>query len=274
MYTIEGQAIFSFSQVASLRMLVAGIVFLPFAIVRIKKIKTVRQFTSLAIVGFSGNFFPAFLFTYAETGLSSGFAGMLNSFTPVFTVLIGYIVFKARITSFQFAGLIVSIVGVILLMIAGKQLSNHGTWVHIFAIVLATLFYSISLNTIKYTLQDFNAIEISSLAFSIIFIPALCLVIHHNTISVLESNPHAFEGLGFISILSIAGTVFALVLFNYIIRISSPLFASSVTFFIPIVAVIIGVAFGEKISSFQMASMICVLAGVLTINRIKIKTQK
>ena len=266
MHSLDGHVIFSYVQVGALRMLIAATAFLPFALFSLKKIKTMKHFFSLAAVGFFGNFFPAFLFTYAETGLSSGFAGMLNSFTPVFTVFIGYVIFKVRIMPVQFVGLFVGIVGVVLLMIAGKQLSSHGSWGHIIAIVLATFMYGISLNTIKHTLFEFNALEISSLAFFIILFPALGVVVYHDTFSVILENRYAYEGLGFISILSLLGTAIALVLFNNIIRLSSPLFASSVTFFIPIVAVFIGLSFGEKISMFQVLSMGLVLVGVLIVN--------
>lgn len=274
MHSLDGHAIFSFVQVGALRMLIAGTVLLPFAVISLKKIEKFKHFVSLAAVGFFGNFFPAFLFTYAETGLSSGFAGMLNSFTPVFTVLIGLVFFKARVLPMQFAGLLVGVIGVILLMIAGKQLSNHGSWEHIFAIVLATLMYAISLNTIKYVLKGFSALEITSLAFCIVLIPALGVVVYNDTFSTMIQNKYANEGLGFVSILSLLGTAIALIIFNHIIRLSSPLFASSVTFFIPIIAVLIGVGFGETTSLLQVASMGVVLVGVLIVNVLGVDRRK
>ncbi len=266
MHTADGLPIFSDLQVGALRMLIAGLVLAPFAIRHVKKIKTWQQFISLSIVGFSGNFFPAFLFTYAETGLSSGFAGMLNSFTPIFTIIIGFSVFKVRLTGLQLFGMLIGTVGIVLLMIAGKSISMTGTWFHIFAIVLATLMYGISLNTIKHTLQMFKAIEITSLAFFIVLLPAAIANLSFGTSQTIRNNPHALEGLGYITILSVVGTALAVVLFNRIISISSALFASSVTYFIPIVAVLIGLYFGEKISWGQVGSMCIVLLGVFIIN--------
>jgi drug/metabolite transporter (DMT)-like permease len=266
MHTHTGEPIFSDQQVGALRMLIAGLVLSPFAIRHVKKIKTWKQFISLSIVGFSGNFFPAFLFTYAETGLSSGFAGMLNSFTPIFTIIIGFIVFKVRLTAIQLVGVLIGTTGIVLLMVAGKSISMTGTWFHILAIVLATLMYGISLNTIKHTLQMFKAVEITSLAFFIVLIPAAIANLTFGTAQTMQQNPHALEGLGYISILSIVGTALAVILFNRIISISSALFASSVTYFIPIVAVLIGLYFGEKISWGQIGSMVIVLMGVFIIN--------
>ena len=266
MYTSTGEAIFNDSQVGALRMLIAGLVLLPFAIPNLKKIRTTKQFISLAIVGLSGNFFPAFLFTYAETGLSSGYAGMLNSFTPIFTIIIGYLVFKVRLNSIQLAGVLIGSAGIVLLMIAGKQLSITGTWYHIFAIVLATLMYGISLNTIKHTLQEFKSVEITSLAFFIILVPSIAANLLFDTYATVSTNKHAIDGLGYISILAIVGTALAVILFNVIISYSSALFASSVTYFIPVVAVLIGLGFGESISWSQIGAMGIVLTGVFIVN--------
>jgi len=141
-----------------------------------------------------------------------------------------------------------------------------GTWFHILAIVLATLMYGISLNTIKHTLQMFKAIEITSLAFFIVLIPAAIANLTFGTALTFQQNPHAMEGLGYITILSVVGTALAVILFNKIISISSALFASSVTYFIPIVAVLIGLYFGEQISWGQVGSMCIVLLGVFILN--------
>ncbi len=276
MFDSNGAILFTDVQVGALRMLIAGTVLIPFALKAIKKIESYRDLLLLSIVGFCGNFFPAFLFTFAENGLSSGFAGMLNSFTPIFTILIGFFIFKTRLSSLQVLGVLIGTTGIILLMLAGKQISMTGTWMHILAIVLATFFYAISLNTIKHTLQHFKAIEITSLAFLTVWIPSLFISYQANTWSTLQVNPNAMEGLVYISILAIVGTAFAVLIFNQVISYSSALFASSVTYFIPVVAVIIGLNFNEKISLLQIGAMIVVFAGVFIANylpAIKIKLQ-
>lgn len=270
MFTLENKPIFSDSQVASLRMTMAGIVLLPFAIKGLKSIETIKEFMLLAIVGICGNFIPAYLFTYAETGISSGYAGMLNSFTPIFAMLIGLLLFKTKITVIQLIGLLIGTIGIILLVLAGNQTGENlqvvGTWFHVGAIVFATLLYGISLNTIKHTLQKFKAIEITSLAFFIVLIPSIIANYHFETLETIYTNPHASEGLVYIAILSIVGTAIAVILFNQLISFTSTLFASSVTYFIPIVAVFIGLSFGEKINIGQIGAMSVVLFGVFIAN--------
>lgn len=266
MFTNDGQAIFSDNQVGSLRMLIAAIVLLPFALRAIHKLKNQKDIIPLSIVGVCGSFAPAFLFTFAETGISSGYAGMLNSFTPIFALIIGFVFFKDRLTKIQLIGVAIGATGVILLMLAGQDLSIKGDLSHVFAIVFATLLYAISLNTIKHKLQHLKGLEITSLSFLLILIPALAISSLNNSFTTITQNQFAKEGLFYLSILSVIGTAIAVVLFNQLITLSSVIFASSVTYLIPIVAVIIGLSFGEKINTLQIVSMMIVLVGIFLSN--------
>jgi drug/metabolite transporter (DMT)-like permease len=112
----------------------------------------------------------------------------------------------------------------------------------------------------------FKAIEITSLAFFIVLMPAFFANVHFGTWETLKTNKHAFEGLGYIAILAVFGTALAVIIFNQVISYSSALFASSVTYFIPIVAVIIGVYFQEHIGWSQIGAMGIVLIGVFIAN--------
>jgi drug/metabolite transporter (DMT)-like permease len=266
MYADSGEVIYTDMQVGSLRMLLAGIVLIPFGILNLRKIKNSKQFITLATVGFAGNFFPAFLFTYAETGISSGFAGMLNSCTPIFTILLGTIFYNSKFTRVQLVGVILGTVGIISLMIAGKSISMTGGWIHILAVVVATFLYATSLTTIKFQLQSFTSFEITTLAFTIVFLPALAANYLTGTFATTISHPEASTSLMYIGILSVIGTAIAVILFNILLSKSSALFASSVTYIIPIVAVSIGLAFGENIHLGQVFSMILILGGVFVAN--------
>ena len=266
MYNASGEIVYSDAQVGSLRMFMAGAVLIPFGIFNFKKIKTFKQFISFAIVGFAGNFFPAFLFTYAETGISSGFAGMLNSCTPIFTIMLGSVFYNSKFSKTQLAGVVLGTVGIICLMIAGRSISMAGGWFHILAVVIATFLYATSLTTIKFQLQSFSSFEITTLGFSIVFIPALLANYFSGTLNTTISNPDATTSLIYIGILAIVGTAVAVIIFNILISNSSALFASSVTYLIPIVAASIGLAFGERIQVWQIISMLLILIGVFVAN--------
>ena len=266
MFTEDGEKIFSALQVGNLRMLIASTILLPLSLYNLKKIKNKKQLLYLCIVGFCGNFFPAFLFTYAETEVSSGFAGMLNSFTPIFTLILGFLLFSNHMTKFQVVGTIIGTIGIYFLITSGKNVLFKGDWSHIFAIIIATFLYGLSLNTIKYKLQEFSASEITSLGFLLVFLPSLFGFFFLNTATVFLESSEAMNGFYAIAILAIVGTALAVFLFNGIIRVSSALFASGVTYFIPIVAVIIGFYYGETISNWQILAMFIVLIGVVLAN--------
>lgn len=268
METPDEQPIFSDVQVGALRMFIAGLVMLPFGLMSLKLITSRKQVLSLLVVGFSGNFIPAFLFTFAETQLSSGLAGMLNSLTPIFTLIIGTLIFRQQLRARQTFGLLLAFAGITLLVVVSSSFASKGEWYHIGALVLATFCYGLSLNTIKHTLSGFRSWQITALAFSFVLIPASLAVFFSDTTTTIMNNPHAFEGLGYITILSVVGTCLALVIFNRLIALNSAIFASSVTYLIPFVAVILGVfGNGEQLHWAQPLAMCIVLSGVYLANK-------
>ena len=139
----------------------------------------------------------------------------------------------------------------------------------IVAVTAATLCYAISVNVIKYKLSEYKAIEIASIAFGTTLIPSVIITYFSGAIDFLRHEPKAWEGLGFISILSIVGTVIALFYFNKLIAISSTIFSSSVTYIIPIVALFFGLSDGESIHFLQVLSMFVILGGVFMVNRVR-----
>lgn len=268
---LTGDEIFTNTQVGALRMVLAGLALGPFAFKHLSKIKDIKTGVSIVVVGFLGNFIPAFMFTYAETELSSGYAGMLNSFTPIFTLLIGMIVFQQSLNKLQVLGVLIGAVGIVWLMMAGADLSSSGSWWHILAVVLATFCYAASVNTIKNNLKEIKPFAITSMAFLFTLAPALLLAFYFGVQDTFVENQHALKGLGYISILALVGTALAVIIFNQLIANSTALFASSVTYFIPIVAVLFGLLDGERISLSQVLAMTLILSGVYVANKIAVK---
>lgn len=266
MYTTDGIQTFTSNQVAAMRILIASIVLLPFGLRALIKVDFRKDLLSFSIVAVCGNLLPAFLFTYAETGISSGLTGMLNSTTPIFTILIAIVIFKDKMTPRQFTGALIGSVGVILLLYFGKKNSMHGEWSHIISVVIATLCYSISLSIIRYKLSHYKSLDIASIAFIILLLPSMYFFISEDTIASFKNTLEIRHSLIALSILSIVGTAFALFIFNTIIKNTSALFASSVTYFIPIVAVLFGLLFGEQINIAQIGGMLIALIGVFIAN--------
>ena len=239
---------------------------LPFVIYYIGKLKK-KYWKYLFIVGFFGNGIPAFLFTYAQTEVSSSLAGILNSTVPFFTLIIGSAIFSFKSNRWNRWGVIIGFLGTMLIIVGGKLDLQYNSLLYPGLIVSATFCYAVSLNTIKKYLQDLRAIEITAFGLFIVGIPALIYTSFSTIPLRIIENPYLYEGLFYTAILALASTTFALILFNRLIKMSTALFASSVTYIIPLVAVLWGLLIGETLSFIQLLGGFVILIGVFLVKK-------
>ena len=256
----KGLESFSSFQVGSLRILITFLVLLPIAIRNLAKLNR-DNILSVLIIGFLGNAIPAFLFPVAQTKISSSLAGMLNSLSPVFTLIIGIIIYKRIAIKTQIAGVILGLIGAAGLLYTGSFTFNlYGLFV-----VLATILTGFSSNEVS-KVKGLNGIQVTSLAFFVISPVAICYLLFSDFSSALETE-NWVRNFIFIAILAILGSATAQALFYVLIRDTSPLFASTVSYFIPIVATIWGLSDNEHLTSSMLISVIFVFLGVYIINR-------
>jgi len=198
-------------------------------------------------------------------------AGLLNMGTSVFIIIISYLFFKVKITKIQLFGFLLGASG--LFLILHEQIdSEKNDFTYSLLVLLATLFYATSLSLIKYKLAAFKPLTITSLAFFLMLIPSLISIFITDTISVFQKNEHVWDGLQYLIILSIVGTALAVMLFNQLVVISTPLFASSVTYIMPVIAIFLGVLDGEKFNPYNIFWIVLIFIGVFFMSR-KIKKQ-
>ena len=253
-------------QVGAIRILAASIFLSPLAILKLRQL-TKRSALLLLIIGMVGSLGPAFLFAIAQTAISSSLTGVLNALTPLFVIIMGAIFFKKRIIPSTAVGILVGFVGTALLIL-GASSEGFGSFnAYALLVVLATIMYGVNLNTIKYFLSEIDALTITSV--SLLFVGPLAAIVLFNTDFAvrISQNPEALEGLFYISLLGVVGTAIALVLFNQMVKITDPVFASSVTYLIPIVAIVWGVMDGETLFPIQIVGIALVLLGVWLANR-------
>ncbi len=277
----RGLEAFTSEQVAALRIVIAFLFLFPL-LVKHYKVNLKKNWKGLIIMGVFGNLIPAFLFTKAETGISSALAGMLNALTPIFAILVGMIFFKTSTSRNQIIGVVIGLLGALLLVSFDKSnsQSSNNNW---FALMVAgaTLCYAISVNGIKRYLSEVNSITASVWSFTIIGSITLVFPILQNLIFGkpdelnlwedvfyrLRVNPLAWESLGFVCILAIVGSAISVILFNVLIKNSTAIFASSCTYLIPVVAVMWGTLDGEKVVVFQLLAILIILSGIWLINK-------
>ena len=253
-------------EVASIRMVVAGLALSPFAW-KLRKELNSRNLLYLVLVGVIGNGLPAVLFTIAETRISSAVAGSLNALTPVFALLFGLMIFKIQWSNLKSLGVLIGFAGALLIVLTGTHL-EFGAVGYASLVVLATACYGLSTNLIKSRLQETNAMAIASFSLLAAALPYLIILLWDDTIPrSLVGGDDVMYPLLSILILAVLGTSFALVLFNGLIQRTSAVFGASVTYLIPLVALLLGLIDGEKISSGHLSGLLLILFGIALIGR-------
>ncbi|WP_323755219.1 DMT family transporter [Roseivirga sp.] len=270
----RGLAVFNAGEVGALRILAACLFLIPVSIPKVGKL-SFKHLKLLFIIGLVGSFIPAFLFAIGQTRLPSGVTGVLNALTPIFVLIMGVIFFKQEITKRKTFGLITAFVGTVVLLAAGSVGGLRGINFYALFIVLATICYGVNLNVIKYYLADLKPLVITSV--SLLFMGPLAgiyLLTFTDFSVTLATKEGALEAFGYISLLGVMGTAIALILFNKLVQITNPLFTSTVTYLIPIVALIWGFWDGEDLGLGQVIGMLAIFVGVYITNKKKSISKK
>lgn len=256
-------------QVGSLRIVFSSIMIF---LIAFNKIKTIQKdkWKWIAVSAIIGTFLPAFLFAFAETQIDSAVASILNSLVPMNTVLIGLAVFKISTTKTQSIGVIIGFIGTSILIISGSDLNPDQNYMYSGLVIICSILYATNVNLIKKYLYDVNAVAIAAGQFSVIFIPSLIVLVYSGFFDLKFSNNELlYHSLLYVLLLSFFGTAMAKILFNKLIQISSPVFASSVTYSMLIVSVIWGVLDGELFNINQAIATILIIIGVYLSNKKK-----
>ncbi|MDP5081440.1 MAG: DMT family transporter [Winogradskyella sp.] len=249
-------------QLGALRTIISGSILLAFGFNTLKTVPK-SKWKWLLISGLLGSFIPSFFFAIAETEIDSAVASILNSLVPLNTILLGFSIFKIASTKRQILGVIVGFIGTAILILKGAELNPSQNYLYAGFVIASTLMYAANVNIIKRYLQDVKPLTIAAGNYVFIVIPALIILFFTDFFSSSTfHNPLLPGALLYILILSVFGTALAKVLFFKLVQISTPVFASSVTYIMPIVALIWGVLDGEGFSFIQGLASILVLVGV------------
>lgn len=263
----QGLKVFSPDELGALRISAASLFLLPLALVRLKELKR-NHVGKLLLAGLMGTFFPAFLFAFAQTQLSSSLAGILNTLSPVWTIMMGALFFHQRFRAVAIVGIMVSFGGTIMLAVSRSGGSITGFNSYALLIVLACAFYGTNLNWIKFKITDLSSLTITSVALALIGPLGMIYLFGFTEFTTKMSvEPGAWKAFGLMVLLAFMSTTVATLLFNKLVKISTPLFASSVTYLMPIVSVMWGVLDHEQLLAGHFAGMACILGGVYLANR-------
>lgn len=252
-------------QVGSLRMIISTIFLLIIGYSSLKSVPN-DKWKWILITGLIG-FFPPFLFAYAQTEIDSALTAILNSLTPLATLLIGIGYYRLKINSKQISGVIIGLIGSVILMYQGSVINPDQNILYVLFILLSSILYATSLNILKVHLQDVSAVAITVGNFIFIFPLALMVFLNSDYKQIDLSSLETKNAIFYILLLSVFGTVFAKILFNKFVQIASPVFVSSVTYTLPIVALFWGLLDGEIFTLNQLFATVIILVGVYLANK-------
>jgi drug/metabolite transporter (DMT)-like permease len=164
----------------------------------------------------------------------------------------------------------IALVGTLILILSGKGGFLEDINYYAILVVLATIFYGLNLNIIKYYMADLKALTITSVSLLIVSPMALTVLFGFTPfLEHMQYSEGAWQAFGYICILGIVGTALALIVFNNLVQMTNPLFTSSVTYIIPLVAVFWGILDGENLYTLHYIGMVGILIGVYLVNRKK-----
>ena len=262
----RGLDAFSFEQVATLRIFIASI----FLAVLGRKFYTsipIKKLWPIFCTGVIGNGIPPFLFSKAQTYVDSGIVGVLNVLTPLFTILIGILFYNLKVKIINYLGVALGIIGTVYLLTPQSEQLNDKTLCYSTIAILGTVCYGWSANILKAHLEDLNAIQITTISFTFIGPWAGIYLFCGNFLEIMQSHPKALTSLGSIAILAIMSSAIAVIAFNKLIKMTGPLFATSCTYIIPIIAIIWGISDKEIITMHHIIGFIIILSGVYLVNK-------
>lgn len=257
---------FSALEVASLRILAAATLLSPLSIPALKRIRKDQIFPML-LIGAMGSLVPAFLFATAQSRIPSSMAGILNGLTPVFALIVGGLFFNQGFQKNRIWGILIGLIGCGFLIFLRSDGQLGGLNSYALLIVAATLCYGTSVNLVNYFFKGMAAKVTSSVSLLSVGPIGLFLVLYYHLPEKVMQNPETWPSFLAILFLGFFSTGIALLLFYKLLNMSNPIFGSSVTYLIPVVAMVWGVFDGESMHFFYFLSLGMILVGVWFISR-------
>lgn len=254
------------SQIGSLRIIFSSLIILMIGWRKIFKINKV-EWKWIIISAFLGSFFPAFLFAFAEKEIDSSVASIINSIVPLNTLILGIVIFKIKSTKRQIIGVLLGFFGTYLLIKSGINLNPNQNYYYAGLVILCSFLYALNVNIIKKYLQHLSALTITVGHFAAIIFPAVLVFLFSDfKIESLVKEETRISIL-YVFILALFGTALAKIFFNKLIKIASPVFASSVTYSMLIVSIFWGYLDGENFEIPQIIATLIIIFGVILTNK-------
>ncbi|MDI6049768.1 DMT family transporter [Flavobacterium sp. XS2P24] len=247
-------------QLGSLRIIFAAVFLVLIGFKSLSKISA-HKWKYIALTSMFGTFIPAYLFAIAQTEIDSSVSSILNSLTPLNTLILGALVFGLQFKRNQIFGILIGLIGSALLILNGAIHHPEQNYYYAILVLIASICYAVNVNLIKKYLHDLSPLSITTGNFMVLFFPAFIILFFSGFFEVVH-DVKVQESVLFIMVLGVVGTGIANILFFKLIQMSSPVFATSVTYLIPVVAFCWGLLDNEMLTPVQFFGAFIILIGV------------
>ena len=251
-------------QIGSIRVAVSGLLLMFIGFPAIRKMPK-KYLGWVALSGVLGNFLPLFLFPIAQMKVSSSLTGILDSVVPVFVLIFGFIFFKISSKFIQSVGALIGFIGAAVLIYFSEPSSDGSSFGYSLLVILGAACYAAAAVIVKQKLQNVPSIDLSAAVYTIWMFPALVILSFSGFFEEFENTKATWEGLGYLAVLTVIGTTLAMILYYKLIQDTSAVFASTVTYLLPLVATMWGLIDGERFSIWYLAGGLLIFAGIYLI---------
>ncbi len=253
-------------EVALLRVSISFIVLAPFVLYHLRTIPR-DKWKWLAAAGILGNGIPAFMFALGLSKINSSLGGIINATAPLFTLIVGTLVFSMNFGKKSIWGVFIGLIGTVYLIIFSGDGKGDTDYLYVCFPLIGSLCYGFSSNIIKLKLKELKPIVVTGAALMTLAPVTIFFVFQQGIPQKAMSSPLHTESFLYIMLLAVMGTSLAVLVFNYLIKHTTVLFAASVTYLVPVFAMTIGFIAGETISLHYFIGMGVIILGVWLTSR-------
>ena len=235
------------------------------AFIRVPMPRGAREWLPLVVLGAVNAAIPIFLISWGEQFVDSGTAAVLNSLTPIFSLILAGLVLRVEpVTALRVGGLVLGFLGAALL--ASREFDLRADASGLFgagAVVLAALSYAVGASYARHRIRSTHRYVVAggTLVFATIGMVVLAFITDGGVI--LPTQPDTILAVAWLGLL---GSFVAYVCFFFLIEHLGATVASMVTYVFPVVGVTLGVLLlNERMDARLILGTALVLAGIIVV---------
>jgi len=224
----------------------------------------------IALSGLFGNLLVVFIFPIAQQGVSSSLAGIINALDPIFTLILGAVLFGISNKRLQYMGAIIGFLGAAVLVSSSNAENGESHFFYTILLIIGSALYAISALIIEKKLPHLKSTHISTGIYTIWMLPSLVILGFSGFFTDIDySQNETLTALGYLVFLTVISTTLVMFLFFKLVQDTSAVFVSMISLLIPVVSVIWGILDNEKFTMWYAIGGLLILISMYLIQEKK-----